>query len=99
MHDCAEFRCWAYGQATLILSGDVAFETLLASTFSHPPATARPCVRPPDEELKRLAALLQGQTCDAPMQRGLCVAHEQLLALAETLKSPIVHSLRGKEHI
>jgi hypothetical protein len=26
MHDCAEFRCWAYGQATLILSGDVALE-------------------------------------------------------------------------
>ena len=34
--------CWAYGQATLILSGDVALETLPASTFSHPPV-ARCC--------------------------------------------------------
>src|SRR5215217_233129 len=42
MHDCAEFRCWAYGQATLILSGDVALETLPASTFSPPPV-ARCC--------------------------------------------------------
>jgi len=38
----AEFRCWACGQATLILSGDVALETLPASTFSHPPV-ARCC--------------------------------------------------------
>src|SRR5215207_4961512 len=42
MHDCAKLRCWAYGQATLILSGDVALETLPASTFSHPPV-ARCC--------------------------------------------------------
>ena len=47
------------GVATLILSGDVALETVPASNFSHLPATARPCVRPSDEDLKRLAALLQ----------------------------------------
>ena len=46
------------GVATLILSGDVALETVPASTFSHPPTTARPCVRPSDEDLTRLAALL-----------------------------------------
>jgi pyruvate dehydrogenase (quinone) len=88
------------GVATLILSGDVALETVPASNFSHPPAIARPCVRPSDEDLKRLAALLQESKritllCGA----GCAGAHEQLLALAEALNAPIVHSLRGKEHV
>jgi thiamine pyrophosphate-dependent acetolactate synthase large subunit-like protein len=36
---------------------------------------------------------------DDPRRRGRRGAHDEVVALAETLQAPIVHALRGKEHI
>jgi pyruvate dehydrogenase (quinone) len=57
-------------------------------------------VKPPDEEVQQLATLLNevGRVtlfCGA----GCGGAHREVLELAQKLKSPIVHTLRGKEFL
>jgi pyruvate dehydrogenase (quinone) len=63
-----------------------------------PAARAQVC--PDESQLNQLAELLNGGSrvtmfCGA----GVAGAHSQVLALAQKLKAPIVHTLRGKEHI
>jgi pyruvate dehydrogenase (quinone) len=61
---------------------------------------AAPIVRPADAELDALAALLNGaERITLFCGRGCAGAHATLIQLAETLKSPIVHALGGKEHV
>ena len=87
------------GVAVVVLPGDVALQPLDA----RPPAWSaptEPLVRPRDEELDRLATLLNAASrvtllCGA----GCAGAHAEVVALAERLQSPIVHALRGKEHV
>ena len=53
-----------------------------------------------DRELDRLAALLNGQRRVTLLCGSGCQgAHDLLLALGERLKAPMVHALRGKEHV
>src|SRR5258706_10010961 len=55
---------------------------------------------PANEVLDRLATLLSGESRVTMLCGSGCEgAHEQLVALAERLKAPIVHALRGKEHV
>jgi pyruvate dehydrogenase (quinone) len=87
------------GVAVVVIPGDVALKPLAKPipTWLLP---AAPTVVPKDDELRRLAELLNGGRrvtllCGA----GCAGAHDQVIALARKLKSPIVHALRGKEHI
>jgi pyruvate dehydrogenase (quinone) len=87
------------GVAVVVISGDVALEMTTATPqpFLVPPT---PAVVPEDADLDRLANLLNGCSrvtllCGA----GCAGAHDEVIALARTLKAPIVHPLRGKEHI
>jgi pyruvate dehydrogenase (quinone) len=87
------------GVAVVVISGDVALEMTSATPppFLVPPT---PAVVPEAADVDRLAALLNGCSrvtllCGA----GCAGAHDEVIALAKTLKSPIVHPLRGKEHI
>ncbi len=87
------------GVAVVVISGDVALEMTTATPqpFLVPPT---PAVVPEDADLDRLATLLNGCSrvtllCGA----GCAGAHDEVIALAKTLKAPIVHPLRGKEHI
>jgi pyruvate dehydrogenase (quinone) len=60
------------------------------------PVRARVC--PPDADLDRLANLLnESKRITLLCGSGCADAHAELLKLAETLKSPIVHALRGAE--
>lgn len=87
------------GVAVVVISGDVALEALDVK----PPtwiAPAAPRVIPPAAEVTALAELLN----DANHVTLLCgiggaEARDEVLALAERLKAPIVHALRGKESI
>ena len=73
---------------------------------AEPPAPSPTvCCRPAG---RRSAERVSGETGrhpqpgrqDHPALRLRCAgAHTQLLALAETLKAPIVHALKGKEHV
>jgi hypothetical protein len=75
-----------------------AFDAALPEVLSLLPP--QPIVAPASEVLDRLAALLNGKARVTMLCGSGCQgAHEQLLALAERLKAPIVHALKGKEHV
>jgi pyruvate dehydrogenase (quinone) len=83
----------------VVIPGDVA----LQSTNAKLPAwitPTPPIVRPSDPDLDKLAKILNSAERVTLLCGAGCVgAHDQVVALAERLKSPIVHALRGKEHI
>ena len=55
---------------------------------------------PAKQDLERLAALLNGEARVTILCGSGCAgAHDELLALGERLKAPMVHALRGKEHV
>src|SRR5271155_1983082 len=87
------------GVAIIVIPGDVALKPLNAS----PPdwiGPVQPDLLPNSDELLRLADILNGASrvtllCGA----GCAGAHAEVLAVAGKLKAPIVHALRGKEHV
>ena len=90
------------GVSVLVLPGDVALQPATAAPYAKPlgllPPT--PVVTPTRTDLDRLAALLNGDSrvtilCGSGCQR----AHDELIAVGERLKAPMVHALRGKEHV
>jgi pyruvate dehydrogenase (quinone) len=90
------------GVSVVAIPGDVALQ---AAADAPPPKIRgllppRPVVAPAKSELDRLAALLNGGGQVTILCGSGCAgAHNELLALAERLKAPIVHALRGKEHV
>jgi len=90
------------GVAVIVIPGDVALKP--APTRDVAPAAGllppMPVVAPANAQVEALAALLdKGQRVTLFCGRGCAGAHPQLMKLAETLKSPIVHALGGKEHV
>jgi pyruvate dehydrogenase (quinone) len=90
------------GVSVVVIPGDVA----LQAAADAPPSKiggllpARPVVTPAAADLERLAALLNGDDDVTILCGSGCQgAHDELLALAKKLKAPIVHALRGKEHV
>src|SRR6516162_8752931 len=90
------------GVSVVAIPGDVALQ---AAADAPPPKIGglllpRPVVTPEKRELDRLAALLNGGgQVTIRSGSGCAGAHNELWALAERLKAPIVHALRGKEHV
>jgi pyruvate dehydrogenase (quinone) len=87
------------GVAVVVIPGDVALGKLDKAV---PPwlVPAAPIIRPADAEISKLAALLNSAKrvtllCGA----GCAGAHDEVVALAAKLKAPVVHALRGKEHV
>jgi pyruvate dehydrogenase (quinone) len=72
-----------------------------AGRSQHPLVSRpQPVVTPAEEELKKLAQLLRYSSNIALMCGSGCAgAHKELLEFAGKLKAPIVHALRGKEHV
>ena len=90
------------GVSVVVMPGDIA----LQAASKAPPAQAAgllpavPNVTPAHEDLERLAALLNGEGRVTLLCGSGCQgAHAELLALGERLKAPMVHALRGKEHV
>lgn len=90
------------GVAVVVIPGDIALESAPVSGVTGkagllPP---RPDITPARAELAALAkALNEAGRITIFAGRGCAGAHAQLLKLAQTLKSPIVHALGGKEHV
>src|SRR6516165_7399505 len=90
------------GVAVVIIPGDVALQ---ATADASPPKVAsllpsRPVVVPERQDLDRLAAMLNGEGKITILCGSGCAgAHNELLALGERLKAPMVHALRGKEYV
>ena len=90
------------GVAVLVIPGDVAFRSAPKRGISPNAGLlpVAPIVRPAEPELAALAELLNSaQRVTLFCGRGCAGAHDRLLRLAETLKSPMVHALGGKEHV
>jgi pyruvate dehydrogenase (quinone) len=90
------------GVSVVVVPGDVQLQP--ASDTPVPKLSgllsAQPVVMPSSAELNRLAAVLNGTKRVTLLCGSGCEgAHDQLLAFAERLKAPIVHALRGKEHV
>jgi pyruvate dehydrogenase (quinone) len=90
------------GVAVIVIPGDVA---LKSAPKRGPSAIAgllppKPLVRPAESDLDALAEFLNSAgRVTLFCGRGCAGAHADLMALAEALKSPIVHALGGKEHV
>ena len=88
------------GVAVIVLPGDVAAQSAPSNAADHPVVVAHPVVRPTDEDVQRLADLLnQGSKVTLFCGRGCADAHDELLMLADRLKSPIGYAFRGKEWV
>ncbi|OCG63989.1 thiamine pyrophosphate-dependent enzyme [Gilliamella sp. GillExp13] len=60
----------------------------------------KPIIRPSNEELNQIAEILNNNHKIAIFAgQGVCEAHDELIAFAEKLKSPIVHTSRGKDFV
>ncbi|MBV9738021.1 MAG: ubiquinone-dependent pyruvate dehydrogenase [Hyphomicrobiales bacterium] len=90
------------GVAVVVIPGDVALQSASAAPLPKAPGLlpAEPAAAPADAALDRLADLLNGDARVTILCGSGCQgAHTQLLSLAERLKAPIVHALKGKEHV
>ncbi|WP_312756438.1 ubiquinone-dependent pyruvate dehydrogenase [Pantoea brenneri] len=88
------------GVSVVVLPGDVALKPAPenANPAWYPPQL--PQVLPQAAELAQLADTLnQASNITLLCGSGCAGAHPEVVKLAETLKAPIVHALRGKEHI
>jgi pyruvate dehydrogenase (quinone) len=87
------------GVAVVVISGDVALGPL-AKPIPRWLLPSAPTVRPDHDELHNLATLLNGGRRTTLFCGAGCIgAHDAVVELARKLKAPIVHALRGKEHI
>jgi pyruvate dehydrogenase (quinone) len=90
------------GVSVVVMPGDVALRPAADAPLPKlagflPP---QPVTVPATADLDRLAAMLNsGERVSILCGSGCAGAHDELLALAEKLKAPIVHALRGKEHV
>jgi pyruvate dehydrogenase (quinone) len=90
------------GVSVIVIPGDVALKPALDAPL---PTLATvllpaPVAAPAAAEVARLAALLNGgRRVTILCGSGCAGAHEELLQLCERLRAPMVHALRGKEHV
>lgn len=88
------------GVSVVVLPGDVALKPAPETASTHWYPAPQPVIVPAPEELKKLAQLLRYSDNIALMCGSGCAgAHEELIQFAATLKAPVVHALRGKEHV
>jgi pyruvate dehydrogenase (quinone) len=87
------------GVAVVVIPGNVALGPL-AKPVPKWLLPSAPTVRPNDDEVSRLAELLnEGSGVTLFCGAGCAGAHDEVVELARKLKAPIVHALRGKEHV
>jgi pyruvate dehydrogenase (quinone) len=87
------------GVAVIVLPGDVALKpaTACVAPWLVP---ARPVVVPQECEIDKLASILnEGHRTTLFCGAGCAGAHDEVVELASRLRAPVVHALRGKEHI
>lgn len=88
------------GVAVLVISGDVALQEAAKKEVAKWPRQSKPVIVPSPEELQSLAAILNGsKKITAFCGSGCANAHQELMELCHVLQAPMVHTLRGKEHV
>ncbi|MCS5734846.1 ubiquinone-dependent pyruvate dehydrogenase [Herbiconiux daphne] len=88
------------GVAVVVVPGEVFLADSAGRKKSAPIVATKSVVRPVDSELARAAGILNSAKKVTILGgAGTEGAHDQVVALAEKLKAPIVHALRGKEFL
>ncbi len=88
------------GVSVVALPGDIAGEPAPERAEEHALVTSRPTVRPGDAEIAQLARMIdQAGKVTLFCGSGTAGAHAEVMELAEKIKSPVGHALRGKEWI
>lgn len=86
----------------IVIPGDIALKEATEAPVARPRSLLpeKPAVRPTDSAIDQLAAMLNAGTRVTLLCGSGCAgARDELLSLGEKLKSPMVHALRGKEHV
>ena len=87
------------GVAVVVIPGDVALQEVPSPQKPWTPLRA-PRTLPAPPDLDRLVEILsQSKAVTLLCGSGCAGAHDQVVALAEALGAPVVHALRGKEHV
>ena len=90
------------GASVLVIPGDVALQPAADAPMPKlagllPP---RAVTTPAEADLERLAAMLNGDARVTILCGSGCEgSRDELLAIGERLKAPMVHTMRGKEHV
>ncbi|WLH20729.1 ubiquinone-dependent pyruvate dehydrogenase [Pseudomonas simiae] len=87
------------GVAVVVIPGDVSLLEV-EDKLKPWPALHAPRTLPADQDLQRLIEILESsQKTTLLCGSGCSGAHDQVVALADALGAPVVHALRGKEHV
>jgi pyruvate dehydrogenase (quinone) len=88
------------GVAVVVLPGDVALRECPTEAIPLGISASTSVVRPPDSEVHQAATLLNESGRVTILAGAGCKeAHDELIAVAQRLKAPVVHAMRGKEFI
>ncbi len=88
------------GVAVVVLPGDVAVKPAPAGAAVGRIAMQPPLLQPAPQEIDRVAELLNGSDAVTLLCGSGCAgAHDELVSFADALAAPVVHALRGKEHV
>jgi pyruvate dehydrogenase (quinone) len=88
------------GVSVMAIPGDIALKKTLYRKPSASIKRVEPLLRPSETEVTALAGMLnQSKSVTILGGAGCAGAHAELMQLAAKLKSPIVTTLRGREHV
>jgi pyruvate dehydrogenase (quinone) len=84
----------------IVISGDIVFQKAPAAKPRRGLRVMAPTICPSDADLEKAAESLNRAERVAILGGAGCVsAHAELMRVADKLKAPIVHTLRGKEYL
>jgi pyruvate dehydrogenase (quinone) len=90
----------ARGVAVLVVPGDVLVDQVRRPRVIPEIRASLPLIRPSDRELDAAVRVLDGAERVTILAGAGCAGvHEQVIALAQALQAPIVHTLRSKEFV
>jgi pyruvate dehydrogenase (quinone) len=88
------------GVSVVTLPGDVADRSAPEQGYQVALPTGLPSVRPGDGDLATLTRMVdEAERVTLFCGAGTAGAHEEVMAFADRINSPVGHALRGKEHI
>jgi pyruvate dehydrogenase (quinone) len=88
------------GVAVLVVPGELFLADLPRAPRPRPVVKTASVIRPDDASLAQAARVLNAAERVTILAGAGCQgAHDEVVALAETLRAPVVHSLRGKEFL
>jgi pyruvate dehydrogenase (quinone) len=88
------------GVAVVVIPGEVFLSESSSTSKVRPIAKTESVMRPDDSSLAAAAEVLNRSKAVTVLAGAGCAgAHDELIAIAAALRAPVVHSLRGKEHV